>query len=293
MASAALSLRKARGLRVRLPLARLTVAATDAATLQPFADILGDEVNVKDVVLTDDVAAYGRFEVAVNARACGPRLGGDTQKVIRAVKAGEWTANRTAPSRRAGSRCWPGSSPRGSSSPTRRNRRPARQHRPGGAGHGRDARAGPGGSGPRRGPARPAGPPGRRSGGVGPDHADPGRTRAGGRRRARARDVRRRRGAGDVVDYAPAPEPTLVGTVSDGHEVRVLVTPARPLTAPRWPAAHARRSYRASAFRREELPVEVGLPLAPAGSMVNSVPAMTLVASVLRRRHPRPRTPRR
>ena len=29
----------------------------------------------------------------MNARACGPRLGGDTQKVIRAVKAGEWTAN--------------------------------------------------------------------------------------------------------------------------------------------------------------------------------------------------------
>ena len=57
VASAALSLRKARGLRVRLPLARLTVAAADAAALQPFADILRDEVNVKDVVLTDDVAA--------------------------------------------------------------------------------------------------------------------------------------------------------------------------------------------------------------------------------------------
>jgi isoleucyl-tRNA synthetase len=93
VASAALSLRKVRGLRVRLPLARLTVATPDAATLAPFADILRDEVNVKEVGLTDDVAAYGRFEVAVNARACGPRLGGDTQKVIRAVKAGEWTAN--------------------------------------------------------------------------------------------------------------------------------------------------------------------------------------------------------
>jgi isoleucyl-tRNA synthetase len=93
VASSALSLRKARGLRVRLPLARLTVAAADAAALEPFSDILRDEVNVKDVVLTDDVAAYGRFEVAVNARACGPRLGGDTQKVIRAVKSGEWTAN--------------------------------------------------------------------------------------------------------------------------------------------------------------------------------------------------------
>ena len=92
VASAALSLRKARGLRVRLPLATLTVAAADAAALGPFADILRDEVNVKDVVLTDDVAAHGRFEIAVNARVCGPRLGGDTQKVIRAVKAGEWTA---------------------------------------------------------------------------------------------------------------------------------------------------------------------------------------------------------
>ena len=41
----------------------------------------------------------------------------------------------------------------------------------------------------------------------------------------RARDVRGGRGAGDAVAYAPVPEPTLVGTVSDGHEVRVLVTP--------------------------------------------------------------------
>jgi isoleucyl-tRNA synthetase len=92
VASVALSLRKASGLRVRLPLATLTVAAADADALGPFLDIVADEVNVKDVVLTDDVAGYGRFEIAVNARACGPRLGGDTQKVIRAVKAGEWEA---------------------------------------------------------------------------------------------------------------------------------------------------------------------------------------------------------
>ena len=99
---------------MRLPLAALTVAAADAATLAPFADILRDEVNVKDVELTDDVAAHGRFEVAVNARACGPRLGGDTQKVIRAVKAGEWTRepgrHRRPP---AGSRCSRASSPSG------------------------------------------------------------------------------------------------------------------------------------------------------------------------------------
>jgi isoleucyl-tRNA synthetase len=90
VASAALSLRKAGKLRVRLPLRRLTVAAADAGVLEPFTDILADEVNVRDVALASDVASYGRFELTVNARACGPRLGGDTQKVIRAVKAGEW-----------------------------------------------------------------------------------------------------------------------------------------------------------------------------------------------------------
>ncbi|MGH3788068.1 MAG: isoleucine--tRNA ligase [Pseudonocardiaceae bacterium] len=88
--SAALSLRKARGLRVRQPLATLTVAAPDATTLAPLSDLIRDEVNVKTVTLTENVAAHGRFELTVNARACGPRLGGDTQKVIRAVKAGEW-----------------------------------------------------------------------------------------------------------------------------------------------------------------------------------------------------------
>ncbi|MET0136074.1 MAG: isoleucine--tRNA ligase [Kibdelosporangium sp.] len=93
VASAALSLRKANKLRVRLPLARLVVAAPDAAVLEPFSALLADEVNVKQVELTTDVAAHGRFELVVNARAAGPRLGGDVQKVIKAVKAGEWSAS--------------------------------------------------------------------------------------------------------------------------------------------------------------------------------------------------------
>jgi isoleucyl-tRNA synthetase len=91
VASSALSLRKANKLRVRLPLARLVVAAGDVEALREFTDILRDEVNVKSVELTTDVAAHGSAEVAVNARAAGPRLGKDVQKVIKAVKAGDWT----------------------------------------------------------------------------------------------------------------------------------------------------------------------------------------------------------
>jgi isoleucyl-tRNA synthetase len=88
--STALSLRKARGLRVRQPLSRLTIAAPDAMSLAPLLDLIRDEVNVKTVELTGDVGAHGRFELTINARACGPRLGGDTQKVIRAVRDGDW-----------------------------------------------------------------------------------------------------------------------------------------------------------------------------------------------------------
>ncbi len=91
--SAALALRKSNRLRVRLPLASLVVAAPDASSLERFTDLIADEVNVRSVSLTTDVAAHGHFELVVNARACGPRLGGDTQKVIRAVKAGEWTSD--------------------------------------------------------------------------------------------------------------------------------------------------------------------------------------------------------
>jgi isoleucyl-tRNA synthetase len=91
--SSALSLRKTNKLRVRLPLARLLVAAEDAEALRDFTDIIADEVNVKAVELTTDVAAHGGFEVVVNARAAGPRLGRDVQKVIKSVKAGEWSTS--------------------------------------------------------------------------------------------------------------------------------------------------------------------------------------------------------
>jgi isoleucyl-tRNA synthetase len=91
--SVASSLRKAKKLRVRLPLPKLTVAVNDPDSLRPFTDLIADELNVKDVELTDDIAAHGRFELAVNARAAGPRLGKAVQDAIKAVKAGGGTLN--------------------------------------------------------------------------------------------------------------------------------------------------------------------------------------------------------
>src|SRR3954454_23118127 len=227
VASTALSLRKSAGRGVPLPLAGMTVAAADVEPLRPFTDILRDEVNVKEVALSTDVARFGRFEVAVNARACGPRLGGDTQKVIRAVKAGEWTANPDGTVEAAGITLLAGEFTE------------------------RLVAAGPSGT---------AALPGNSGLVVLDTTVTPELAREG-----LARDVVRlvqqaRRDAGlDVSDritltlgapepvvdavqehetfvagevlatsvaYAPVPEPTLAGAVSDGHEVRVLVAPA-------------------------------------------------------------------
>ena len=91
--SAALSLRKAKGLRVRLPLRSLTVATPDADRLRPFADFVADEVNVKEVVFTADVADYCQRLLTLVPRLLGPRLGGQVQQVIRAVKAGDWSVS--------------------------------------------------------------------------------------------------------------------------------------------------------------------------------------------------------
>jgi len=93
--SSTLALRTSNKLRVRLPLAKLTIAASDADQLTPYVDLIKDEVNVKDVELTTDLAKHGSFEITVNARAAGPRLGKDVQRVIKAVKAGQWTTSAT------------------------------------------------------------------------------------------------------------------------------------------------------------------------------------------------------
>jgi isoleucyl-tRNA synthetase len=89
--SAALSLRKNQQLRVRLPLATLTVADPSAAALNEFADIIKDEVNVKELALLTDPAALGTSTLTVNPRVLGPRLSKQVQDVIRAVKAGDWS----------------------------------------------------------------------------------------------------------------------------------------------------------------------------------------------------------
>ncbi|HEY8622019.1 MAG TPA: isoleucine--tRNA ligase [Dermatophilaceae bacterium] len=94
--SVASGLRKANGLRTRLPLQDLTVVTADAAALESFAAIVADEINVRTVTLVDlDEAREIDFGVSqkliVNARAAGPRLGKNVQLAIKGSKSGDWS----------------------------------------------------------------------------------------------------------------------------------------------------------------------------------------------------------
>ncbi|MGP9528304.1 MULTISPECIES: isoleucine--tRNA ligase [unclassified Glutamicibacter] len=91
------SLRKAKNLRVRLPLAELKIVLAGAARLDgTYASIIKDELNLKAVTLIDaegvDAASYGiSQQLVVNARAAGPRLGKNVQQAIKGAKSGDWS----------------------------------------------------------------------------------------------------------------------------------------------------------------------------------------------------------
>jgi isoleucyl-tRNA synthetase len=93
VASTGLRLREDQGLRVRLPLASVTVAGHDAATLEPFAELLADELNVKAVHVTEDIGSLATFVLRPDGKALGPRLGKDVQTVFAAARNGDWKAN--------------------------------------------------------------------------------------------------------------------------------------------------------------------------------------------------------
>ncbi len=92
VASTALRLRENEGLRVRLPLASLTVAGRDATTLEPFSELLADELNVKSVHVTDDIGNLATLILRPDGKALGPRLGSAVQAVFAAARTGDWEA---------------------------------------------------------------------------------------------------------------------------------------------------------------------------------------------------------
>ncbi len=100
--STGLRVRENEGIRVRQPLPSLTAAGAGVDSLAPFTHLIADEVNVKDVILSDDLAGYGRFVLRPNGQVLGPRLGKDVQRVFAAARSGNWERNPDGTVRAAG-----------------------------------------------------------------------------------------------------------------------------------------------------------------------------------------------
>lgn len=88
--TAALAVREKENIRVRQPLGLLTVYGAEVSGLAPYADIIRDELNVKDVEFSAELGAIATRNLKVNFPVAGKRLGAKMQAVAAAAKQGNW-----------------------------------------------------------------------------------------------------------------------------------------------------------------------------------------------------------
>ncbi len=88
--NAALAIRNVQNIRVRQPLASMSIVGNNTKGLMPFVEIIKEEINVKKVEFEDDVAAYADFKLQINFQVLGKRLPEKIKQIIPASKKGEW-----------------------------------------------------------------------------------------------------------------------------------------------------------------------------------------------------------
>ena len=94
LCSAGKFIREEKNLRNRLPLASLTVVGDNLGFLnEQYKDILKDELNVKEVKIDNNLAAYASKTVYLYTPLLGKALGKDMGPVMGAYKQGKWELN--------------------------------------------------------------------------------------------------------------------------------------------------------------------------------------------------------
>lgn len=90
IASTALSIRDNKNLRVRLPLKKLTVIGKNAARILPFKEVIAEEVNVKDIEISDEISQLAELKLQINFKKIGAKYGAKIKEITAASKSGEW-----------------------------------------------------------------------------------------------------------------------------------------------------------------------------------------------------------
>ncbi|MCX4084099.1 isoleucine--tRNA ligase [Rickettsia hoogstraalii] len=90
--SNSLFIRSTENIRVRQPLASITIISKHNNDLKDFEDLIKDEINVKSVIYRDDLENYASKKLSINFPMLGKRLPAKMKEIIAASKKGEWEA---------------------------------------------------------------------------------------------------------------------------------------------------------------------------------------------------------
>ncbi|XVN41671.1 MAG: isoleucine--tRNA ligase [Rickettsia endosymbiont of Argas persicus] len=88
--SNSLFIRSSENVRIRQPLASITIISKNNDKLKSFEDLIKDEINVKSVIYRDDLENYAVKKLSINFPLLGKRLPAKMKDIIAASKKNEW-----------------------------------------------------------------------------------------------------------------------------------------------------------------------------------------------------------
>ncbi len=89
--SSGLYIRNEKNIRVRQPLAKLTILMKNSASIKEFDSLIKDELNVKIIEYSDELGNYADKKININFPVLGKRLPQYMKEIIFASKSGNWS----------------------------------------------------------------------------------------------------------------------------------------------------------------------------------------------------------
>lgn len=90
--NSALFIRSEENIRIRQPLPKITIIAENSQKFATFANIIQEEINVKEVSYSEDLASFADKKLSIHFPILGKRIPHKMKDIISASKKNEWTA---------------------------------------------------------------------------------------------------------------------------------------------------------------------------------------------------------
>ena len=88
--TSALNIRNKVNIRVRQPLQQIIIVGKGIEFLSEYSSLIKDEINVKEVVISNEVQKYGQYDLKLNFKEIGKRLPHKIKNMIVSLKNGQW-----------------------------------------------------------------------------------------------------------------------------------------------------------------------------------------------------------